>query len=537
MSMSQAAIHVNSVGFLPGQQKKATFVGNPGNDVSFSICDSTGNPVFSGKLDKIPGHPDMDSPLFRADFSPLSAPGVYRVCHGGSGVRSAEFEIGDGVYNSALKLIMLGFYGQRCGVPVRIAHKGNVFEKKACHLEDGCLDYFEPGRTGERKDGTGGWHDAGDYGKYIVNAGFAMGMMFAAWEQFKGNIEPMRFAIPESGGALPDYLAECKFNLDWMLKMQFEDGRVSHKLTRTAFAPMIMPSEDTEPRYYSPWGTDATACFAATTAMAARVYREYDPAYADLCLEASSRAMSVLKETQGHVTADLSAFNTGRYARIRHTDVEWAMCEYWETTGDPEVLRLIEFSLHNENFHVDVDWDWGLSKNLGLYTLLSSGRELRKDLRKDLREEISRDLIAAADRIVENRDSHPFARGLKRNYWGCNGSIARTAMNLMAAYRISGDDTYRNAAADQLSYLYGNNPFGRSFVTGEGHNPPMNPHHRPSAADGIRDPWPGHLIGGPHPTELDWYDVTEDPRTNETAINWDAALAYALASVYDPGVN
>ncbi|MBN2510087.1 MAG: glycoside hydrolase family 9 protein [Spirochaetales bacterium] len=530
MGTPEASIHLNSVGYVTDQKKTATLVGMAGEGVSFTVSDSSGNRVFQGVFGPPVSHPDMEAPVRRGDFSPLTGPGTYRIQADGLDIQSPWFTVGDGVYNDSLRLCMLGFYGQRCGVPVRLEHRGKVFEKKACHTEDGYLDYYDPNRKGERKDASGGWHDAGDYGKYIVNAGFAMGMMFSAWEHFGGSIASLQLPIPETGGTLPDYLAECKFNLDWMLKMQFDDGRVSHKLTRTTFAPMVMPHEDTEKRYFVPWGTDATACFAAVTAQASRVFRDYDPGYADVCRSASGKAMHALKEVQGSVNADQSAFRTGRYARIRHTDMEWALCEYWETTGDEEVYRLLGFTLHNENFHVDVDWDWGLSRNLGLYTLLRSKRELPPGLK----EELEQDLIAAADRLVANSRQHPFGRGLKRNYWGCNGSIARTTMNLMEAFRISGDEIYRLTALDQLSYIYGNNPFGRSFVTGDGHNPPMNPHHRPSAADGIRDPWPGHLVGGPHPTELDWYDVTEDPRTNETAINWDAALVYALAAFYDP---
>ena len=104
------------------------------------------------------------------------------------------------------------------------------------------------------------------------------------------------------------------------------------------------------------------------------------------------------------------------------------------------------------------------------------------------------------------------------------------------AHRLTGDRRYRDVLLDQLAYLYGRNPYGRSLVTGDGHEPPLFPHHRPSVADGIEAPWPGHLVGGANPTELDWHDETEDPRTNENAINWDASLVYALAALYDPTV-
>jgi len=119
-------------------------------------------------------------------------------------------------------------------------------------------------------------------------------------------------------------------------------------------------------------------------------------------------------------------------------------------------------------------------------------------------------------------------------YWGVNGSVARATFNLYGAYRLTGDRRYLDAAFDQVANLYGRNPFGRSFVTGDGHAPPRFPHHRPSVADAVEAPWPGHLVGGPHPTELDWFDETNDAAHNENAINWDGALAFALAIFYAP---
>ena len=523
------AVHVNSIGYFPDQAKAASVLGGYREGEVFEVIDGDGKGVFSGGLTAAPDHPDMEIPVFHADFSAFAAEGVYRIRMKNTGAVSACFSIGSGIYNKSLELCMKGFYGQRCGTAVSFEHNGRLFEKKPCHMEDGYLDYYDPSKKGEIKDACGGWHDAGDYGKYVVNAAFATGHMLSAWEQFGSKLESLTLPIPESGGPVPDFLAEIKYNMDWILKMQFEDGLVSHKLTRTAFAPMVMPSNDREKRFFSPWGYDATASFAAVASQAYRVFGKYDGAYAGRCLDAAGRAMAALRNVPFGARPDQSAFNTGRYDRYRHTDIEWALFEYWESTGDEEALRNIEFGLHNENFHVDVDWDWGLSKNMGIYTFLRSKRKRNPSLVKEL----EYDLIAAADRIVDNSRTHTFGRGLKRYYWGCNGSVARTAMSLCTAGEITGEPVYRETALAQLSYLYGNNPYGRSFVTGDGHDPPLFPHHRPSAADNIEDPWPGHLVGGPHPTELDWNDATEDPRTNENAINWDGALVFALSAFYE----
>jgi endoglucanase len=149
-------------------------------------------------------------------------------------------------------------------------------------------------------------------------------------------------------------------------------------------------------------------------------------------------------------------------------------------------------------------------------------------------EKLRRDLLTAADTIVRNHDSHLYGRGLRASYWGINGSIARTTFNLWAAWKLTGDEKYRQVAFDQVSYLYGRNPFGRSFVTGDGFMPPMHPHHRPSVGDDVVPPWPGHLLGGPQPAEMNWYDDQADASTNENCLNWDAALVFALAWFYEP---
>jgi endoglucanase len=99
----------------------------------------------------------------------------------------------------------------------------------------------------------------------------------------------------------------------------------------------------------------------------------------------------------------------------------------------------------------------------------------------------------------------------------------------MTAYKLKPKPSYRHASLDALSHLFGRNYYGRSFVTGVGHLPPMHPHDRRSGADGIDEPWPGYLVGGGQ-TATNWKDRQEDYRTNEIAVNWQAALVYALAA-------
>jgi len=94
----------------------------------------------------------------------------------------------------------------------------------------------------------------------------------------------------------------------------------------------------------------------------------------------------------------------------------------------------------------------------------------------------------------------------------------------------TGKPAYRAACLDALNYLFGRNCYGRSFVTAVGFDPPRHPHDRRSGGDPLAHPWPGYLVGGPEVKATDWKDDEKDARTNEIAINWNAALIYALAA-------
>lgn len=396
-------------------------------------------------------------------------------------------------------------------------------------MDDALLDFL--GQSGVRGPMTGGWHDAGDYNKYVVNAGATVGVMFRAWEDFGPAIEAVELDIPETTPRLPDFLAELKWELDWLRSMQASDGSVYHKVSAKNFGGMIPSDQDADPRYVVPWSSAATADFTAMMAQAARIYMPYDGEFAADCLDAAKQSHAFLEAHPQEHKAEQEEFRTGGYDAPDADDRLWAAAELWETTGNPAVLVDLEKRIE-ASANVDVDWDWQNLKNLGLLTYLFSEREGRN---AELVERVRKNLIAAADDIVAASKAHGYARPLGTKYfWGCNGTVARQAVVLQAAYRLTGDEIYCNATLDGLNYLLGRNYFGRSFITGVGERPPLHPHDRQSEGDAVEAPWPGYLVGGANPKATDWTDRMEDYRTNEIAINWNGALIYALASQLEP---
>ncbi len=522
VSAQEQSFHLNSLGYLPKSEKKASLVGNTKSFVVKRADDQA--IVYSGKVTEPVFQKDVDQNVVLADFSSFSKSGKYYL-ETPEVTQSNVFEISPKVYNNAFYTSMRAFYLWRCGTAVSGDHNGRHFEHAACHLDDGYEDY--QGKPGERRDGTKGWHDAGDYGKYVVNAGITVGMMFMAWDQFQDNLKNFSLDLPETAPGYPDFLKELKWETDWLLTMQYTDGsgKVAHKLTRKNFAPFCKPEEDKEKRYFTDWSSAATADFVAMMAQAARYFAPYDKAYAQKCLAAAQLSYNFLKQNPDDKRFVQGEFRTGGYQTSDPDDRLWAAVEMWKTTGNPEFLNDFEKQAAALNFKIDEDWDWGKVSNLAMFEYILSKKDGRNpEIVKTLRKNIT----DVANTISMKATADVYGRPLSRYYWGCNGTIARQVLNLQIANQISPKKIYMQTAQDAIDHLFGRNFYNRSFITGLGINPPMNPHDRRSGSDNEAEPWPGYLVGGGH-SATGWHDKQEDYSTNEIAINWQAALVYALA--------
>ena len=520
---NESRIRLDTVGYLPRHEKRASVAARFGE---FEVVRAPGGTVaFGGKAAGPLRNEDTGEELYFADFSALKEPGTYFLDIPGVG-RSAPFRVGRDVYDAPFRAAFAAMYLWRCGAAVRAARDGVTYSHAACHLEDARLDFVGGGPA--RRDAAGGWHDAGDYNKYVVNAGVTVGIMLRAWEEFGARIARVRFDdLPHGDARLPVYLQEIKWETDWLLKMQAADGSVYHKVSTKDFGPAIPPEDEKTERYFAPWGSAATADFAAMLAAAARAFRPYDDEYSRRCLQASRRAYDFLRARPANQRADLKGFTTGAYQTDDAGDRLWAAAELWETTGERVYLADFERRARATPEKFDTDWGWSNVKNLGMLTYLSSGR-VGRDAR--LAGEVRRALVEVADRIVRAADEHGYARPLgTKYYWGANGGVANTTLLLQAARRVAPKPAYAETALDAIHHLFGRNYYGRSFVTGLGANPPRRPHDRRSMGRPDAPAWPGYLVGGGWPKAIDWVDEEENYRVNEIAINWNAPLVYALA--------
>ena len=541
------AIKVDQVGYPVGNAKVA-IVTAPGSSFLVKRA-SDGKQVLSGKLSAPAKDADTGDAVQAADFSKLKDSGKYFIEVPGVG-RSYTFEIGPDVFSRTYHLAMLGFYGQRCGTAVDLGPEFPGYKHAACH--QGGTFHSSSGMQGKHEVPRG-WHDAGDYGRYVVNSGISTGTMLWAWELFGDKTDKVKLSIPEHGNGTPDLLNEARWNIEWMLSMQDEDGGAWQKETSEQFTGFVMPEDDKLPDVVIGTGaapyksTCATADLASVAAIAARVYQKFDPAFAAKNLDAARRAWAWTEEHPDVVFRNPKGVVTGEYGDSNCSDERlWAAAELWRTTGEPTFH--LYFLSHRADFMKTLDSqppeNWNQVAPMGLWGYALANRA---DADQKAVTEIRDAIVTAARAVVKNTEANPYRVSLttKDYVWGSNGVAANYAMQLLVANKVSPEPAFVNAALDNIHYILGRYTFGLSWVTQVGANPYRHPHHRPSGADSNVEPWPGLLSGGPNNNRQDdavkkvsdphparaYVDDQGSYASNEIAINWQASLVFALAGV------
>lgn len=543
-------IALNQVGFYPNGTKIAVVKGGAYQDFFVATPDLS-EKVFSSRLSETRQSIFSDKKTQVADFSSLTRPGRFVLVVPGLGY-SCTFEIRTRIFEDIARASLKAFYYQRFSMELKEEFAGK-WKRPFSHPDTRVL--IHGSAAGEnRKEGTiistpRGWIDAGDYNKYIVNSGITMGTLLSAYEDFPLFYQRQDLNIPESSDAVPDILDEVVWNLRWMMTMQDPgDGGVYHKCTNAGFDPMIMPHLAVTPRYVVQKGTAAALDFAAVTAQASRIFRKFPrqfPRLADSLITASVMAWNwaVLHPQtaydQGKVNQKYDPdITTGAYGDNSFKDeFIWAACELLATTKDLRYLEAVNI-LPDDSMPVP---SWSQVKLLGYYSLLRMEKTLPAGLDVSL-VTIRKQLIDKADNLTTGVDERAYntvmGSAAKDFVWGSSAVAANQAIVLINAFKVSGNRKYLKYALHNLDYLLGRNATGYSFLTGFGSRTPMHIHHRPSEADGISEPVPGLLAGGPNPERQDkctypsvipdeaYVDDVCSYASNEVAINWNAPLVY-----------
>ncbi len=506
-------IQLNQLGYSPDGKKRAVLRGNLSDQLL--VKNQAGETVLTIPLSQERTELWGDS-VVEADFSLLKTPGTYTLHCGEES--SYPFAISQNPYNACLTALVDMLYYQRCGCDLK--PETGCFAHPACHT--GLARVYG---TEERVEVSGGWHDAGDYGRYIVPAAKTVADLMLAWQWNQNAFTP----------GLTDLVQETRWELEWMLKMQRADGGVYHKVSCASFCGMIMPHLETEELILSPVSTTATGDFAAVMAMGCRFYQSVDAAFAQRMKEAAVRAWDFLSRQGPILFRNPEGIRTGGYGDGSDADERlWAAVELALTLKDESYLSQVE-SLLAEMDRQTAPLGWGDMRG---YAAIE-GLQLPGHLAEKCRAWV----LAEA----EARYCRMNAYGITMTEhlpWGSNMNVSNHGMMFYMAYQLTKDEKYLLAAQKQLDYLLGVNPVSYCYVSGFGAQPMCRPHHRPSVAQGVCQP--GMLSGGPcdgladacakqrlqgQPAGKCFVDEHGSYSTNEICIYWNSPLIALMAAL------
>ena len=577
----RADILTNQVCYFPKRAKKATLLSDSSKPVDFEVVDESGKTVYEGKSTPFGHDKDSDDEVHIIDFTDLDKEGTYHI-EAEDGSESRDFEIcGSETYSSLLYDSLNYFYQNRSGIEIEsdFISSGEASElaRAAGHPKDMAEIEQTWGYSGSSGsiDVTGGWYDAGDHGKYVVNGGFSLWLMQNQYETalkygFEDAYGDGTMLLPENTNGTPDLLDEARWEMEWMLKMIVESGEYKgmayHKAHDEKWTALgIAPADDDMKRIVKPPTTAATLNLAACGAQAARLWKDYDNDFAEQCLTAAKNAFEAAKKHPEMFAPLDESVGGGAYG---DTDVEdefcWAALELFITTGDEDYydeatenkffLNVPQTLGGGESVDTVGSFDWG---NTGGLATLSAALNTDKFDKGDA-EIIQEAIVSAADNFISLEENQgygvPYGQS-KLSYndsdegyiWGSNSFVTDNAIVMAYAFLLTNDESYLDGAIGGMDYILGRNAMDYSYVTGYGTHAIEYPHHRywarqidesfPKAPNGVmcggpnsgmQDPWVqgSGWKKGEMPPQKCYLDNIEAWSVNECTINWNASLAW-----------
>ncbi len=468
-------IRTSQVGFLPEELKTAVvFSDNPLFSKEFKIkAYRTDKTVFEGIISDSGYAYDKFKYLYKIDFTNFSKSGKYFIEV--DNYHSFPFKISSDVFNQVVDSLILFYRAQRCGPTNPILHK-------PCHLSD-ATKLIENSDTLSGVDVTGGWHDAGDYIKFLSTSAYTTYMLMFAYEFDKN-----KFGFDNNKNGVPDLLEEAKVGLDWLLRANYS----SHKLItqvqdlRDHQVGWRLPENDTlrfdRPAFMG-MGKNQIGLYSATMALGAKlwssVFKSDD--FAQMCLNAAKNIYSVRNYAE-----DIDSVQSGFYQdKTFWGKLALGAVELYLTTKEADYLR--DAKTYADSAGSDYWWSWGDINSLADYKLAQIDSSYRVYLENNLKN------------FNNIKNSSPFNEGMAYS-WGTTNSFLGIALQAILYKKITKKTDFDSLAIYQRDFVLGRNPWGISFIYNIGTQFPKHLHSQIAYFN--NGYIPGALTAGPAPVEI-----------------------------------
>jgi endoglucanase len=489
--------------------------------------------VYSGTITAWNGgatHSQSGDKVWWFDFSSFTTAGSYYVYDVTNNVRSYQFDIDDCVYSTVMKQAMRMYYYQRCGTAKAVPYTPAGWADAPCHVgslqDTDCRLYNDTSAT-TSKNLSGGWHDAGDYNKYVNFTFETMTDLMLAYTQ-----NPLvwgdDYNIPESGNGIPDILDEVKYELDWLLKMQQSNGSVLSVVGTQNYASASPPSADNAQRLYGPATTSASLTASALFALGAIQFNSIgQTAYATTLQTASVNAY-----TWANANPNVTFYNSGIIAAGEQEVQPYdtlvrkiaASVFLYALTGTASYKTFVES--HYSQMHLIL---WGYAypfemaeQDMLLYYASLSGvtASVANSIKNNYKSSMQTNNGDNLPAYVNQTDAYRAYMADNNYTWGSNTTKGHQGdmFTDMLYYNLDAANNthYRNAALGFINYFHGVNPTAFAYISNMGSfgaENSINEFYHSWFTDGSAlwdrvgtstyGPAPGYLPGGANPT----YDV------------------------------
>ena len=512
-------IRASQVGYIPGDLKTAViFSQTPLFNKSFAIVTyPEGKEVYKDEIKDSNFTYDKFKNCYLIDFSRLNKAGKYEII--ADGHKSIPFEIGSKIFNRVVDSLMLFFKAQRCGPTYPFLHK-------PCHLSDASR--LVGGDRISAVDVTGGWHDAGDYVKFLSTTAYTTYLLIFSYEFDKN-----KFGFDDDKDGVPDVLAEARVGLDWLLRCNFDKYKLITQVQdlRDHEVGWRKPENDTL-RFDRPGfvgiGKNQVGIFTAVMALAARIWTEkfHDNEFSSKCIQAAENIYSLHDKVP-----DIEKTPSGSYQdKSFWGKLALGAIELYNTTKNENYLKDAEVFADSANS--DYWWSFGDINSLAQYKVAKVNIRYKDYIYNNLK----------AFNI--NKNKSPFMEGLAFS-WGTTISFLGVALQAILYKDLTQTKEFDSLAVFQRDYILGRNPWGLSFIYNIGKVSVRNLHSQVAYFN--NGYLPGALSAGPAPLtvlnnfsiyrtnnkynffntdSVKYYDDMNDYITNEPTISANATAVF-----------
>lgn len=516
---------------------------------------STGKVVLTGTTTTRGNHTTSENYISKFNFSSVKTPGTY-IIKSPIGY-SYDIVISNNPYKEAEDAIVTALYYNRCGTALDSKIVGDFYAHDVCHdgdvpvyIYNKAEEYTDGGdvktryvvnETAKASDFAGGLHDAGDYGRYTTPAVQVVADLIYSYYMFPNalNIDIVQDNANEN---IADVLDQARYEAEFLTKMVNDKGGVYWRIVTNKFAMYEHPDKDTyfknEGLHVSREMYEATTATAGALASTYTAFKDIDPDFAQLCLDKAKLAYEyAITNTDTKWKKEFTAYKefpsiaAGSYGGGAGTQGLWyAACALYAATGESKYNDKVKemIAAKTANYVNMTAYDSGGYGSLA-YLFYDKGDKAIKD-------GILASFKASADstKNVAARDGFYSTINTEAGYvWGSNAKITNSLKICAITDFFNKTNDYESTVRNTLSFMFGRNWSGYSFVTGFGSKTPMNIHHRPAmigANKGIA-PMDGWVVGGF--VNKSYYDDNNNYATNEICVYWNTSPMYALAYIVE----